>query len=330
MRIVLLGDVMLGRLVDRRLAAAPPEYPWGDTLPLLRSADALMANLECVIADRGEPRPGKTFTFRSSAAHVAVLTAARVTAVSLANNHSMDYGPLALQDCLALLADHGIGSAGAGLSIEAARRPAEFGASGVRVACLAFTDNEPAWEAGPHPGTHYVPLDPGDPRFGRLLADIAETKRRSDVLVVSGHWGPNWGYAPLKEHVRAAHLFVDEGADVVCGHSPHVVRGIELYRGRPILYSCGDFIDDYAVDTVERNDEACVFCLDYDGTDLRRILVVPTMIARLRATLAQGIDRERIARTMQTLCARLNTECELIADGLRILPRRTHGDTSPS
>ena len=92
MRIVLVGDVMLGRLVNRHLASVPPEHPWGDTLSLLRSADALIVNLECVISDRGEPWPGRIFTFRSDLKNVAVLTAAGVTAVSLANNHSMDYG----------------------------------------------------------------------------------------------------------------------------------------------------------------------------------------------------------------------------------------------
>jgi len=83
---------MLGRLVNRHLASVPPEHPWGDTLSVLRSADALIVNLECVISNRGEPWPGKIFTFRSDLKNVAVLTAAGVTAVSLANNHSMDYG----------------------------------------------------------------------------------------------------------------------------------------------------------------------------------------------------------------------------------------------
>jgi poly-gamma-glutamate synthesis protein (capsule biosynthesis protein) len=172
MRIVLVGDVMLGRLVNRRLASVPPEYPWGDTLSVLRSADALIVNLECVISNRGEPWPGKIFTFRSDLKNVAVLTAAGVTAVSLANNHSMDYGPQALQDCIGVLVRQEIWPAGAGSSIETACRPADFRVGDMRAACVAFTDNEAEWEAGIRPGVHFVPLEPRDRRFGRLLVTI--------------------------------------------------------------------------------------------------------------------------------------------------------------
>jgi poly-gamma-glutamate synthesis protein (capsule biosynthesis protein) len=187
---------------------------------------------------------------------------------------------------------------------------------------MAFTDNEPEWEADMRPGVHYVPLEPQDRRFGRLLVTIDEAKRANGMVIVSAHWGPNWGYAPLEEHARAAHLFIDAGADIVCGHSSHVVRGIEIYRNRPILYSCGNFIDDYAVDEVERNDESCVFCLDYEGEVLQQILLVPTMIEGFQATLARGVDRARIAKKTRTLCASLNTDAQMIPEGLKILPSR--------
>jgi poly-gamma-glutamate synthesis protein (capsule biosynthesis protein) len=311
---------MLGRLVNRHLATAAPEHPWGDTLPLLRLADALALNLECVIADRGKPWRGKIFTFRSDLKNAAVLTAARVTAVSLANNHSLDYGPDALRDCVAALVRHGIRPAGAGASLDTARRAAQFSAGGTRVALLAFTDNEPAWEAGSSaPGVHYVPVDPEDERFVRLLTGVKEVRRAHDLVIVSAHWGPNWGYAPSKEHVTAAHLFVDAGADVVFGHSPHVVRGIEVYRDRPILYSCGNFVDDYAVDEVERNDESFVFCFNYAAGALQRVLLVPTMIEDFQARLAQGPDAERIVNRMRALCAAFGTETRPAPDGLNVL-----------
>ena len=126
----------------------------------------------------------------------------------------------------------------------------------------------------------------------------------------------------MEEHVRAAHLFIDAGADIIFGHSPHVVRGIEIYRNRPILYSCGNFIDDYAVDEVERNDESCVFCLDYEGETLQQILLVPTMIDGFRAMLAHGIDRATIAKKIQALCVSLNTDAEVTPEGLTIVPSR--------
>lgn len=323
MRLTFIGDVMLGRLVNECLAKVPPEYPWGDTMGVLRSADALFINLECVLADRGTPSPGKTFTFRGDLRNVAVLNAARVAAASVANNHSLDYGPDALLDCLALLRAHAILPAGAGPSLEAARAPAVVAAAAVRVAFLAFTDDVPAWEAGDAtPGIFHVPLTAAppepNPRLDGLLWAIEAARGKGSLVVVSAHWGPNWEASPLAAHTRAAHLFIDRGADVVFGHSPHIVRGVEMYRGRPILYGCGDFVDDYAIDPLRRNDQSCIFCLDYDGGRLRQILLLPTLIARCQARLAGGSARARIVRMMQTLCAELGTATHEVPEGLRI------------
>lgn len=295
--------------MNEHLAAAPPAYPWGDTLPFLRPADAVILNLECVLADRGEPWPEKVFTFRTDSKNVAVLTVAGVTAVSLANNHSLDFGKDALRDGIATLRRHGIRPAGAGVSVDAAWRPATFTAGGTRVAVVAFTDDMPEWEARAEvPGVCHVPLQWADPRFGRLMDAIGEARAHNDVVVVSAHWGPNWGYAPLPDHVEAAHRFIDRGADVVFGHSPHVFRGVELYGGRPVLFSCGDYVDDYAVDDLERNDESFIWCVDLEDHRLRRLLLIPTVIRAFQARLARGADRGRIVQRIRALCTALWTE----------------------
>lgn len=310
---------MLGRLVNRQLAVASPMYPWGNTLPVLRAADAVILNLECVLADRGEPWPEKTFTFRTDSRNVAVLTGAGVTAVSLANNHSLDFGRDALQDCIATLVQHEIQPAGAGRSADSAWRPATFSAAGVRVAVLAVTDNMPEWEArADTPGVCHVPLVWTDPRFNRLLTAIEEAREHHDLVVVSAHWGPNWGYTPPPEHVEAAHWFVDRGADIVFGHSPHVYRGVALHRGKPILFSCGDYLDDYAVDDVERNDEAFVWRLEFEDRRLCRLSLIPTVIRAFQARLAQGADRVRIVQRMRALCAALRTETAETPEGIVI------------
>ncbi len=314
---------MLGRLVNRALKTQPPEYPWGDVLPALRSADALVLNLECVISDLGEPWPGKTFVFRSDRKNVEVLERARVTAVSLANNHALDMGDKALADCLAILSERGILAAGAGTSLELARKPAVFRVTGGAVAALvAFTDNEPDWEAGEKtPGLSHSPVDPADVRFQVLLDIVRAAAEHVDLVIVSTHWGPNWGDEPPASHVRAARLLVNAGADVVFGHSAHVFRGVELYRGSPVLYSCGDFVDDYAVDEVERNDWSFVFALEFDGTQFRRLLLIPTIIRNLQARLAGGYERAEIMDRMQTLCSRLGTGgVREVREGLEIAP----------
>lgn len=319
MRIIFLGDVMLGRLVNDILLKVPPEYVWGDTLSLLARADARIVNLECVMSDRGEPWPGKVFTYRSDTKNIAVLQKAGITALTLANNHSLDYGHEALVECLDTLERHAFPYAGAGRTIEEATRPATFAVGASTIATIAFTDNEPSWAATPgHPGVFFAPVDIGDGRFRHLVRLVQAAKRSNNFVIVSAHWGPNWGRDPLPEHREAAYALIEAGVDIIFGHSPHIFRGIEIYKGRPILYSCGDFIDDYAVDEIERNDWSFIFQIDYADTKMKEITLIPTVIRDFQARLAEGSDRQAILEKMATLCADLGTKATLTKPGLMI------------
>jgi poly-gamma-glutamate capsule biosynthesis protein CapA/YwtB (metallophosphatase superfamily) len=313
MRLVLLGDVMLGRLVNQRLRSATPAFPWGDTLPVLAQADIRFANLECVLADRGTPQPGKVFHFRSDARNVAVLTAAGINVVSLANNHVLDYGAEAFRETLPALDRSGILHAGAGPDHETARRPTIRRVGQTAVGFIAFTDNQPDWEAGPRlPGVYYVPVDEQARDYTRvreLLELVRRTRARTDLLVVSAHWGGNWGADVPPGHRHLGKTLVDAGADVVFGHSAHIFRGVEIHRGRPIIYSAGDFIDDYAVDAGERNDQSFIFCVETAGALPVRLQLHPTVITGFQARLA-GKGSQGIATRMQGLCARLGTQSE--------------------
>lgn len=317
--LIFLGDVMLGRLVNLALKRLPPAYPWGDTLPLLQRADARFINLECAITDWGEPEPGKVFCFRTDAKNVEVLRVAHIDAVSLANNHVLDYGEPGLRETLRNLDTAGIRHAGAGLTAEEAQRPAWLSLDGLHIAFLAATDNQPDWEAtAGKPGVFYIPIDPADERFQRLVTLIREARGEADLVVVSLHWGPNWGYQPLPEHPTAARLLIESGADIIFGHSAHIFRGVEVYRGRPILYSCGDFVDDYAVDQVERNDESFIFQVHLTGRKLARLSLTPTVINEFQARLAERTRRDSICDKMASLCRKLGTEVRRAASGLEI------------
>jgi poly-gamma-glutamate synthesis protein (capsule biosynthesis protein) len=316
MLIALLGDVMLGRLVNRHLATARPAYPWGDTLELLKQADVRIANLECVLASGGEPEPGKVFHFRSDPKNVASLLAAGIDVVSLANNHVLDFGQDAFREMLPALDGCGILHAGAGPDREAARRPAVWRVGAVAVGFIAFTDNEPGWAAGPAaPGVYYVPVDHVPAEVGGrrgaglrdgLLELVVRTKARVQFLIVSAHWGGNWGHDVPAGHQDLARDLIEAGADVVLGHSPHIFRGVGIHRNRPIIYSAGDFIDDYAVDPVERNDQSFVFLLDTDAGAPRTLRLHPTVIAGFQARLARGSASD-IAARMQRLSGDLGT-----------------------
>ena len=310
MKLLFVGDVMLGRLVNAALQEKPPAYPWGDTLSLLHNADVRLCNLECVISDWGAPWSAtpKVFHFRSDAKNVEVLKVAHIDAVSLANNHSLDFEYEGLIHTMGNLDAAGIHTAGGGTTITQASSPATWEVKGKKLGLIAFTDNEPDWEATEErPGIFYVPIDLKDKRAGKLLELVNRTKTIVDFLVVSAHWGPNWGYVPPSAHIPFAHGLIDAGADIIFGHSGHVVRGIELYRGKPILYCTGDFIDDYAVDEIERNDQSFIFVVETDGQALVRLLLYPTVIEAYQARRARPNERKAMVATMQRLCMQLNT-----------------------
>lgn len=335
MHVLFVGDVMLGRFVNEVLRREAPAYPWGDTLPVFEQADVRLCNLECALSDRGTPWAGaaKVFHFRSDAKNSAVLRAAHLDVVSLANNHALDYGYEALTDTLTLLDDAGIEHAGAGHTLDEAAEPAIIQASESTIGLLACTDNEPQWEATPQqPGVWYVPVTLGDPRTEHLFERVRQTKERVDFLIVSAHYGPNWGYVPSPEQMSFARALIAAGADVVFGHSAHVCRGIEIYQQRLILYSTGNFIDDYAVDTVERNDESCIFMLETHRHRPHRLRLYPTVIDECQARLAPGAWAEIIARKMQRLSAAFDTALTWhAADGYLEATMPDHGvETSRS
>jgi poly-gamma-glutamate capsule biosynthesis protein CapA/YwtB (metallophosphatase superfamily) len=310
MKLAFVGDVMLGRLVNEVLKREGPTHPWGDTLPLFQAADVRICNLECVISDIGQPWSvtPKVFHFRTDEKNVAVLKAAGIDLVSVANNHVLDYEYEALLRMIRVLREHGMALAGAGGNAVEASAPAIYRTQGTTIGFMAGTDNEPGWEAGnDRPGVHYIPVDLKDARAKQLLACIAQARQDVGLLILSMHWGPNWGYRPAAGHRAFARALIDAGADIVYGHSCHVVQGIEIYRGKPILYSTGDFADDYAVDEIERNDRSFFCLMDVEDGNVASLKIYPTVVRNMQARRARGADLEQIARKMQQLCTEFET-----------------------
>jgi poly-gamma-glutamate synthesis protein (capsule biosynthesis protein) len=129
------------------------------------------------------------------------------------------------------------------------------------------------------------------------------------MLVVSAHWGANFGYVPEPEHIPFAHALIDHGADIIFGHSSHVFRGVEIYQGRPIFYSAGDFIDDYAIDLTERNDESFIFLVEAEPARIREVRLHPVIIENMQANLSDEVDQTSvIIARMRELCHRLKTK----------------------
>ena len=320
LRLGLAGDVMLGRLVDRYVLAdpeCPADYIWGDILPVWRQIDLRMVNLECVIATTGEPWMPKTFHFRAGPRAIDALKAAGIQVVGLANNHVLDFGGDALGECLARLRQASIHYTGAGETSTEAAATAMLAVGGITVATVALTDGEPEWMATPdRPGTNYVHCTAtglSEPYRARIAGALAQARAAADLVVVSAHVGANWG-PPTAQTQALAHELIDLGADLYWGHSNHTVQGIELYRGKPILYSCGDFVDDYAVDPAERNDLSCLFDLIIERGRVTRIRLHPVRIAGLRVNLATGQDLQRMHRWLRDRMAEFDTKLDFEGD----------------
>ena len=311
MTIGLLGDVMLGREVARVLAEGPPERVWSDELlELCRSCDALVCNLECCISERGdrtERIAGKPFFFRAPPAAVRALQAIGTTAVSLANNHALDYGPEALADTLDALGEAGIAAAGAGRDLEEARRGPVVDAGGVSLGLLAVTDHPAEYQAGQgEPGVAFADLRAGP--AGWVDDELAKLRERADRVIAFPHWGSNMTAAPGRWQRRRARELVAGGADLVAGHSAHVFHGIGRAEGRLVAYDLGDAIDDYRVDRELRNDLG-VLALWTPGGD-PELELVGLRLDFCRTELARGREADWVAGRLHEACGRLGTSVE--------------------
>ena len=319
MRIALTGDVMLGRLVNQYVIqnrSVRPNALWGDVLPILQGVECRLINLECVISNQGEPwhLTKKEFLFRANPRALDFLLAAKIDGVTLANNHVLDYGTDALLDCLKLLDRAGIKRTGAGATIEEACVPALFKLRDARVAVVALTDNEPEWEATmTKPGVNYVTYSErglAEPHRSRIAQVLSSVRRHAELVIVSAHVGPNWG-APSRAMQALAHDLIGMGVDLYWGHSNHTPQAIEVYKGKAILYSTGDFVDDYMVDRDERNDLSFLFVLERETNGMTRVRLYPTRIENFGVRLANEREWQFLKRTMQAKCRAFGTTIEL-------------------
>lgn len=309
------GDVMLGRLVNDRLKDMRPEAVWGDVLPHLLQADLRIVNLECALTRHRQPwaRTRKMFHFRADPEAVCVLQAAHIDACTLANNHILDYEEQGLYDTLQILDATGIRHAGAGANAESAAAPVMLdthGPSPCRIALLSCTDNEPDFTASAdHPGTNYLEVTLQETTLTRIANNIAQARAQgADLVVFSNHWGENFVERPSPEFRSFARRVIELGADIYHGHSAHICQGIEIYQGKPILYDTGNFIDDYAVHPLLRNDRSCLFKLMFEHGKLRGIELLPVSLSVAQVALARGKEFEAISARMKILCAEFGTQ----------------------
>jgi poly-gamma-glutamate capsule biosynthesis protein CapA/YwtB (metallophosphatase superfamily) len=288
-KLALAGDTMLGRGVGDALATRPPAALVApEVVAVAREADLFVLNLECCISERGErwPDPGKPFFFRAPPRATELLVHLGVDCVTLANNHALDFGATALVDTFGHLRDARISWVGAGETVAEARAPAVLEAAGATLAVVGATDHPRAYAAGPgRPGVAFAELEAGAvPAW--LCDQVTAAREGADAVLATVHWGPNMTEAPLPYVHTAAQRLREAGAALVAGHSAHVFHG----AGERILYDLGDFLDDYAVDPVLRNDLGLLFLVELDEGRPVRLEAVPLKLEYCHTRLADGPD----------------------------------------
>jgi poly-gamma-glutamate capsule biosynthesis protein CapA/YwtB (metallophosphatase superfamily) len=361
-RLFLCGDVMTGRGIDQALpypvnpvlyepyvrdareyidlaeqANGPIQRPvtfdyvWGDALQELERAlaDLRIINLETAITSEETPWPDKGIHYRMHPLNIGCLSAAQISACALANNHVLDWGYAGLSETLRSLDAVGIAHSGAGNNAEEAAAPAILNvADKGRVLLFSFgstTSGIPReWSATPSRAGVNLLDDLSEAAAARVADQMRQHQQPGDLLIASIHWGSNWGYdIPLKQ-IAFAHRLIEEGIAIVHGHSSHHVKAIEVFKGRLILYGCGDFLTDYeGISGYEefRADLALMYFVELDSQagQLVSARLVPMKMRRFRLEHTSASDAHWLCDLLNRLGKQFGTRAGMKKDNSMML-----------
>ena len=295
-----------------------PSYVWGvalDQLARMRP-DARIVNLETAVT-RSKDRAHKGINYRMSPENADCLVAANIDCCALANNHVLDWGRSGLEETLATLQKLNIKATGAGRNDREASAPAVLNMADARLLIFSFGSTSSGapleWAATERaPGVNLLP-DLSEASASKVADQVMALKRPGDLIVVSIHWGSNWGYHIPDEQVAFARTLIDQAnVSVVHGHSSHHPRAIEIYRDRLILYGCGDFLNDYeGIRGYEpyRDDLALMYFADLDPASgsLQALRLAPLQIKNFRLSNPSRRDLEWIQQTLDRECQQFGT-----------------------
>jgi poly-gamma-glutamate capsule biosynthesis protein CapA/YwtB (metallophosphatase superfamily) len=282
---------------------------------LIRDADLAMTNLECVFAttgsyfDKGERRP---YLYRARPEMLDVITEVGYDLVVTANNHAMDYGPEALLEEHELLAAVGIAQVGSGANAEEAARPTFMKVGDVVIAFIALEPHFPKFGAtDDRAGTNHAEGDRAVLRSVERSVKLA--RPHADLVVFTPHWGANWTENMTPGRRKLARGIIDLGVDAILGHSSHHLHGIEVYKGRPIVYDMGSFYFDRVGQGRMRYSAG--FVLEFDAEGFSKLTIHPVKLGRDRTLPAKGSDLRRIHRIITDKSHEIDPEIEFATVG---------------
>ncbi len=325
-RITAVGDILLGRGVGSRLKSGQKDfkYPFVEVADILKKGDIVFGNLEEPITSSthsllGISQGGK-YVLKNDVEAIEGLNYAGFNLFNLANNHILDYYEQGLLDTMSILDEHGIAYSGAGRNIDEARKPAVVERKNTKVGMLAYTDMAEVTYKG-NPPLMFIA---GKDKFGvakrplefdeALKRDIEAIRDEVDILIVSLHWGVEESFEVLPQQRKFAYDLLDNGVDIILGHHPHQFHGIEIYKGKPIFYSLGNFIFDQ---NDPENQEAFIIHMNYNNCKLTDIEAIPVRtVGKTQIVVQKGEEAKAILDREVKLCKELDTECIIEEDKL--------------
>ncbi len=307
-------------------------YIWGDAIKELErvAPDVRIINLETSVTKSNDYLKSKEIHYRMHPENIPTIKAAKIDYCSLANNHVLDWGYSGLTETLETLKKANIKSGGAGQNLGEAEMPAVMEVEGKgRVIVFSYgaeTSGIPfSWAAlKDKPGVNLL-KDLSDKTVRQIKEKIWKVKKQGDIVVASIHWGSNWGFHISPEQIEFAHMLIDDAAvDIIHGHSSHHVKGIEVYKDKPIIYGCGDFINDYeGIGGYEdfRDDLTLMYFVNMDPSTgkLVHLQMTPMQIKQFKANRASRADSLWLRDTLNREGKEFGTRVELNKDNILIL-----------
>ncbi|MGE5678607.1 MAG: CapA family protein [Pseudomonadota bacterium] len=313
--ILAAGDILLDRGVEKYLDECGYDYSYKDIGEELRKADLAFANLECPLTGKGEPvlKKRKDLIFNGNIQNSKALYDAGFDLLNLANNHSMDQGREGLLDTVKMLEASGIRTLGAGTSRNEAHKPVFIEKRGIRVGFLGYSDFPPE-------GYIYAEdkADVARPDLKTLGEEVRTAAKECDLLVVSFHWGKEFDHYPGETQLELAHESIDNGADVVIGHHPHVLQGVEKYKGKLIFYSLGNFVFDRQLP--QGTDETAAVDISFDRRGWEKVRIIPLRIVDCKPAIAEGQEAADILGRYMTYSDGYGAEMDVV-DGIGYIDR---------
>lgn len=312
--VVIVGDIMfgseLGQLMDREGSTAP----FADVMPILKNADITFGTFEGVISTRGEPAKDKKVVFRSKPSSARGLANSGFDVVSIATPHILDYGDEGFIDTLEYLSWYGVKYVGAGMNLQEARKPVIISVKGTKVAFLSYyrgSQFDRLFFASENKLGSALPI------FEELGSDILKAKAEADIVIVSLHWGARVEGSEITDRQKLyAQKAIDSGADIVVGQKLNTLQGFEIYKGKPIFYSLGDFIyGTYA----KQSAYGYILKLILSEKKLKKLEIIPVSISDAKTgsylpTLIKGQPAEDALKSLEELSKEFNTKIDIKDD----------------